>query len=111
MNIPLLDRLCEMFGARKESRYANDKLAAYMFSFVKEGDRYDELYTNLEVRDAIEECQTYIFRDRPLQVNAIIEAELEGDYDTCEELINDLWRQDTATMCNLVVTRNYIYQS
>jgi hypothetical protein len=109
MNIPLLNRFREMFSAPKQSRYDDDALASYMFSFLKEGDTYDNLLLNLSVRDLIEECQTYIFRDRPIQINAVIEAELKEDYDQCDEIIAAIHEQDTTVLCNLVKIRKHIF--
>lgn len=97
-----------MFGAHKQSRYANDSLATYMFSFLRE-DMCEDLFVTVEVLDLIEECKTYVFRDRPLQVNAIIEAELNEDYALCDELAVEVHQQDTTVLCNLVKIRNYIY--
>ena len=108
MNIPIANRIKEMFSAAKDSRCINDNLTAYMFSFLKE-DMSEVLCMSIEVQDLIEECQTYVFRDRPLQINSAIEAELREDYATCDELMADIYRQDTAVMCNLVKIRNHIY--
>jgi hypothetical protein len=109
MNIPLLNRLREMFGASKHSRYDNDLLAAYMFSFLKEGNAYDDSQLNLYTFDLIEECQTYVFRDRPRQINAIIEAELKMDYDLSDKLVAAVHQQDTDVLCNLVKIRKHIF--
>lgn len=108
MNIPIANRIKEMFSASKDSRCISDNLTAYMFSFLKE-DTHEDLCVSVEVQDLIEECQTYIFRDRPLQINSAIEAELSEDYEACDELMADIYQQDTAVMCDLVKIRNYIY--
>jgi hypothetical protein len=109
MNIPLLNRLREMFYAPKHSRYDSDKLVSYMFSFLKEGSAYDHARLDLNTRDLIEECQTYVFRDRPRQINAIIEAELKTDYDLGDKLVAAVYQQDTEVLCNLVKIRNHIF--
>jgi hypothetical protein len=98
-----------MFGASKHSRYDNDNLAAYMFSFLKEGDAYDNARIDLHTSDLIEECQTYVFRDRPRQINAIIEAELKMDYDRGDKLVAAVHQQDTDVLCNLVKIRKHIF--
>ena len=99
-----------MFSAPKQARYDDDNLATYMFSFIKEGDAYDNSQLSIEIRDLLEECQTYIYRDRPLQINAAIEAELEDDTDSYCELMEVIYEQDTATLCNIVKIRNHIFQ-
>ena len=98
-----------MFGASKHSRYDNDILASYMFSFLKEGNAYDDARLNLHTFDLIEECQTYVFRDRPSQINAIIEAELKMDYDLCDKLVAAVYQQDTDVLSNLVKIREHIF--
>jgi hypothetical protein len=109
MNIPILNRLHELFGSPNQSCYANDMLASYMFSFLEEVDAYDDLKLPLDVRDLIEECQTYVFSDRPAQINIAIEAELGEDYNRYDEIIAAIYEQDTAVLCNLVKIRNHIF--
>jgi len=109
MNIPILNRLREMFKAERPERYENDALASLMFIFVKEGNGYDDQDLGIAVHDIIEECQTYIYRDRPLQVNAMIEAEINGEYDEADYIAKSIYEQDTIVMCNLVKIREYIY--
>jgi hypothetical protein len=108
MNIPILNRIQEMFDAEKPKCYNGDPIKSYLFSCITE-DILSKLSVNVEIADAIEEIQTYIFRDRPLQVNDIIKAELNGDYENMSEFTEDLYRQDTAVLCNIVKIRNYIY--
>lgn len=107
MNIPILTRIREMFEADKPKCYGEDPIAAYLFSFVTE-DILSVLSLNVEIADVIEEIHTYIYRDRPLQVNDIIKAEINGDYENLSQFVEDLRKHDTTALCNLVKIREYI---
>ena len=110
MNIPILDRLLQMFGARKETTYA-DALSAHMFEAIKhhsDAPTFDSV-RNLSHRDILEECYTYAHRDRPLQVNGIIEYNLLGDIESYDEATESLRLSDSRYMKSLIEVRNYIF--
>ena len=90
MTTSVLARIQEMFAAPQSS--SGDVILEEMFKSVltiAESNQFKDKSKwkhSTESLDFIEECLIYITRDRPRQVDAIIEAELEGvatNYLTC----------------------------
>jgi hypothetical protein len=109
MNIPIITRIREMFVKDTHHCSIEDKLVSYVFSFIKDENTYEnDWFASLEVLDIIEECKTYIYRDRILQINASIEAELNGDTETSDDLLRNIHQQDTAVMIDIIKIRQHL---
>lgn len=98
-----------MFRANKESRY-DDPAASYLFGLLS-NHPYAPTFDAISIltdRDILEECYTYIHRDRPLLVNECIEHELL-DTDEVDDLKASLKKADTHYLCRLIENRSYLY--
>ena len=108
----IIQRLAEMVHAKNEE-YCSDFLQSFMFNSLLS---FHECITNgnvivsQQLEHFTSDCHTYITRDRQLQINALIEAEL-NDYND-EELIQmqtDLNKQDEYYCNGIIQNRQYIF--
>ena len=108
----IIQRLSEMAHAKKDEYYS-DFLQSFMFnallSFHKDvtNGNYNVPH---EVQHFTTDCHTYITRDRQLQINVLIEAELNNLDD--EEIIQikaDLNKQDEYYCNGIFQNRQYIF--
>lgn len=108
----IAQRLIEMFTAKKDEYYS-DFLQSFMFNSLL--SFYKEVIAGIhnvpqEVEHFTSDCHTYITRDRQLQINALIEAELKDCND--EEIIQmkaDLNKQDEYYCNGIFQNRYYIF--
>lgn len=98
-----------MFTAAPEVVY-EDPVSSYLFGLLEnheDAPTFDHI-VNLHDRDVLEECYTYIIRDRPLMVNKVIELELLESDDMLDER-EALVKADTYYLGLLIQTRSYFY--
>jgi hypothetical protein len=110
MNIPIIDRLSQMFSTLKQSAY-DDACTAYMLEAIKhhpDAPTFESI-ASIAYRDVLEECYTYVHRDRPLQVNRIIEHQMLGDLDAYDEATESLKMSDSYYMKSIIDVREYIF--
>jgi hypothetical protein len=82
-----------------------------MFEAIKhhpEAPTFENI-ASIAYRDVLEECYTYVYRDRPLQVNRIIEHQLLGDLDAYDEASDSLKTSDSYYMKSIIDARSYIF--
>jgi len=108
----IIHRLFEMVTAKKE-KDNSDFLQSFMFesllSFHK--DITDgNINVSPELENFASDCHTYITRDRQLQINALIEAEL-NDLPNEEylQIQTDLGKQDEYYCNGILQNRKYIF--
>jgi hypothetical protein len=108
----IIQRLSEMVHAKKEE-YCSDFLQSFMFNSLlsfHEGVTNGNLSVSQQLEHFTSDCHTYITRDRQLQINALIEAELNDLVD--EEILqmqNDLREQDEYYCNGILQNRQYIF--
>lgn len=108
----IIQRLSEMVHAKKEE-YCSDFLQSFMFNSLLS---FHECISNgnLNVPQELEhftsDCHTYITRDRKLQIDALIEAEL-NDLPNEEylQMQTDLYQQDEYYCNGILQNRKYIF--
>jgi len=108
----IIQRLSEMFTAKKDEYYS-DFLQSFMFNSLL--SFYKDVIAGIhnvpqELEHFTSDCHTYITRDRELQINALIEAELNDCND--EEIIQmkaDLNKQDEYYCNGILQNRKYIF--
>jgi hypothetical protein len=108
----ILQRLSEMLGAKnQEPEY--DFLQSLMFNTVV--SFYNRMSSgpinvSAEVADFISDCYTYITRDRELQINSMIEAELKNLNDEeMNQIQNDIQKQDEYYCNGILQYRKQIF--
>lgn len=109
MNIPIVNRFKEMFGASPSVVY-EDPVSSYLFSLLEnheDAPTFDHI-VNAHDRDVLEECYTYIIHDRPLMVNKVIELEMLESNDMIDNR-EALVKADTYYLGLLIQTRSYFY--
>lgn len=108
----IVTRLTEMFGAKKEE-INSDPLQSLLFDslvYFYESMMADNQNIPKELEHFVSDCYTYITRDRLIQINGLIEAELNSLSD--EEILqkqNDLSGQDQYYCNGIVQNRKYIF--
>ena len=108
----IIQRLSEMMHAKKEE-YCSDFLQSFMFNSLLS---FHECITNgdLNVPQQLEhftsDCHTYITRDRQLQINALIEAELNDlNNEEILQMQTYLSEQDEYYCNGILQNRQYIF--
>lgn len=108
MNIPLLDRLSNMFCAKDCEKYPwADDLSSYIFTYFlsyKNSPDFKNHVHDIVTDDTIEEIHAYLTADRPRLVNKIIENEVKNK-GTAEDLY-DLYAQDNMYLTLIIKFRN-----
>jgi len=108
----IIQRLFEMVSAKKE-KDNSDFLQSFMFDSLLSFHK-DITTGNINVSHELEnfasDCHTYITRDRPLQLNRLIEAELNHlDDEEILQMQNDLSKQDEYYCICILQHRKYIF--
>jgi len=105
---PLLDRLYTMFAAQSTDQKdpLRNVLFDYTTAFIK-GKKFNSLKISEDAREFFEEFLQYVERDRPLQCNDGIEAELNNE--NLKNFDAYLETQDLHCMTNIIKYRKYIF--
>jgi hypothetical protein len=97
----------------KKDEYYSDFLQSFMFnsllSFHK-GITNGNTIVPQQLEHFTSDCHTYITRDRELQINALIEAELNDlGNEEILQMQNDLHKQDEYYCNGILQNRQYIF--
>jgi hypothetical protein len=108
----IIQRLSEMVHAKKDEYYS-DFLQSFMFnallSFHQDVSN-GNINVSPELEHFVSDCHTYITRDRQLQINALIEAELkDSDNEEIFQIQNGLRKQDEYYCNGILQNRQYIF--